>query len=112
MAGGLAGGWQTAEALDVHGDSSEHVLQVGLRLSSVAVAAHAVSVGELVDRVFHTGADRIAGLPAGRLLLSADADLQVAEFSWGKAHVAGAFAGGGALGADRTGPDRAGTGPW
>jgi hypothetical protein len=70
---------------------------VGLSLSSVAAASHAVSVGEFVNRALYSGADRVAGLPLGRLLLGADAELQVAEFSWGKAHGAGAFARGGAL---------------
>ncbi|GAA1932699.1 hypothetical protein GCM10009753_77950 [Streptantibioticus ferralitis] len=60
------------------------VLQVGLRLSSVAAAAHTVSMGELVDGALDSGADRIPGLPVGRLLLGADADLRVAEFSRGK----------------------------
>ncbi len=58
---------------------------MGLSLSAVSVAAapHAVSVGELVDRALHSGADRIAGLPLGRLLLGADAELQVPVFSRG-----------------------------
>lgn len=56
----------------------------GFALSSVAAAAHAVAVGELVDRALHSGADRVARLPVGSLLLGADAELQVAEFSWGK----------------------------
>ena len=60
---------------------------MGLSLSSVAAASHAVSVGELVDRAFHFGGDRVAGLPLGRLLLGADVELQVAEFSWGKPSV-------------------------
>jgi hypothetical protein len=64
--------------------------------------AHAVSVGELVDGALHSGADRVTGLPAGRLLLGAGADLQVAEFLRGKAHVLGAVAGGGAQGTVRT----------
>lgn len=76
---------------------------MGLSLSAVAAAAHAVSVGELIIRALHSGADRVAGLRLGCLLLGADAKLQVAEFSWGKAHGAGAFAGGGAPGAGRAG---------
>jgi hypothetical protein len=88
------GRWQSAEALDVDGDGSQNVLKVGLVLSSVAAASHAVAVDELVDRAFHSGAHRVAGLPLGRLLLGADAELQVAECSWGKADVAGAFSGG------------------
>lgn len=56
---------------------------MGLSLSSVATAAQAVAVGEFVDGSLHSGADRVAGLPLGCLLLGADAELQVAEFSWG-----------------------------
>jgi hypothetical protein len=63
------------------------MLQVGFRLSPVAAAPHAVSVSELVHGGFHSGSGRVSGLPVGRLLLGADAELQVAEFSWGKAHV-------------------------
>lgn len=74
-----------------------------LALASVAAAAHAMTVGELVDRCLHFGADRVAGLPLGCLLLGADAELQVAEFSWRKADGAVAFAGGRALGAGRAG---------
>ncbi|MEU9116374.1 hypothetical protein AB0D04_32585 [Streptomyces sp. NPDC048483] len=51
------------------------------RLSSAVTAMHAVSVGEFADGAFHSGADRLAGLPVRCLLLDADADLQVAEFS-------------------------------
>ncbi|HEX6360879.1 hypothetical protein [Actinophytocola sp.] len=47
-------------------------------------------MGELVHGAFHAGSDRVSGLPVGRLLLGADAELQVAEFSRGKAHVPGA----------------------
>ncbi|GAA1329316.1 hypothetical protein GCM10009647_068000 [Streptomyces sanglieri] len=79
-----------------------YVLQVGFRLSSVAAVAHAVSVGELVDGALHSGAERVAGFPLGCLLLAADADLQVAEFSRGEAHVPGDLAGTGAPGAVRT----------
>ncbi|GGM80733.1 hypothetical protein GCM10012275_59260 [Longimycelium tulufanense] len=50
-------------------------------------------MGELVDGALHSGAHRVAGLPVRRLLLGADADLQVAEFLRGKARVPGAFAG-------------------
>ena len=50
-----------------------------------------------------SGADRVAGLPVGCLLLGADAELQVAEFSWGKAHGPGAVGGGGAAGTGRAG---------
>ncbi len=57
---------------------------MGLSLSSVAAVAHAVSVGELVDRALRSGADRVAGLPLGRLLLGTDVELQVAELAWGK----------------------------
>lgn len=57
---------------------------MGFALSSVAAASHAVSVGELVDRALHSGADRVAVLPFGRLLLCSDAELQLAEFSRGK----------------------------
>ena len=60
------------------------MLQVGLGLSSVAAATHAVSVSELVDGAFHSGTDRIPGMPVGRVLLGADAELQFAEFSRGK----------------------------
>lgn len=74
-----------------------------LSLSSVTAAAHSVSVGEFVDRALHSGADRVAGLPLGRLLLGADAELQVAEFSWGKAHGAGTVGGGCAAGTDGAG---------
>src|SRR4051812_2224685 len=101
--GCFLGRWQSAEALDVDGDGGQDVLDVGLSLSSVAATAHTVAVGELVDRALHSGAHRVAGLPLGRLLLGADAELQVAEFSWGKADGAGAFAGGGALGTGRAG---------
>ena len=90
-----------AEALDVHGDSGEDMLQVGLGLSPIAAPTHAVPVGELVDGALHSGTDRIPGLPVGRVLLGADAELQVAEFSRGKADVPGAVSGGGALDADR-----------
>jgi hypothetical protein len=62
-----------------------------------------VSVGKLVDRALHSGADRVAGLPLERLLLGADAELQVAELSWRKAHGAVASTGGGALNASRAG---------
>ncbi|WP_307841710.1 hypothetical protein [Streptomyces endocoffeicus] len=41
-------------------------------------------MGELVDGAFHSGADRVAGLPFGCLLLGTDAELQVTEFSRGK----------------------------
>lgn len=75
-------GWLTAEAFDVHGDGCEYVLHVGFWLSSVAAAAHAVSVGELVDGALHPGADRVSGFPFRCLLLGADACLQVAEFAW------------------------------
>jgi hypothetical protein len=68
-------------------------------LPSAAAAPHVVAVGELVDGALHAGADRVAGLPLGCLLLGADADSQVTEFSRGKAHVAGAVAGVGAPGA-------------
>lgn len=78
-------------------------MQVGLGRSSVAAPAHAVPVDELVHGAFHSGTDRIPSLPVWRLLLDADAHLQLAEFSWGKADVPGAVAGGGALGADRAG---------
>ena len=57
---------------------------MGFWLSSVAAVAHAVSVGEFVDGAFDSGADRVAGLPFRCLLLGADVELQVAEFSWGK----------------------------
>lgn len=60
------------------------MLQVGLGLSPVAAPTHAVPVGELVDGALHSRSDRIPGLPVGRLLLGADADLQIAEFSRGK----------------------------
>ncbi|GGZ81603.1 hypothetical protein GCM10010389_19230 [Streptomyces echinoruber] len=60
------------------------MLEVDLVLASVAAAAHAVSVGELVDCSLCSGADRVAGLPLGCLLLGTDAELQVAEFSRGK----------------------------
>src|SRR5262249_35607770 len=107
--GCFLGRWEAAEALDVDGDGGQDVLDVGLFLSSVAAASHAVSVGELVDCSLYSGADRVAGFPLGCLLLGTDAELQVAEFSWGKADGAGAFAGGGGLGA---GPGRGGTGFW
>jgi hypothetical protein len=55
------------------------MLQVGLRLSPVAAATHAVSVSELVHGAFHSGTHRVSGLPVGRLLRCADAQLQVAE---------------------------------
>jgi hypothetical protein len=80
----FAGRGQTAQALDVHGDRGEDVLQVGLGLSPVAAATHAVPMGELVDGALHSGADRVAGFPVGRVLFSANADLQVAELLWGK----------------------------
>jgi hypothetical protein len=51
-------------------------------------------VGEFVDGALDSGADRVAGLPVGCLLLGADAELQGAElqgaelqgaeFSWGE----------------------------
>ncbi len=44
-----SGRLQSAETLDVDGDGREDVLEVGLVLASVAAAAHAVAVGELVD---------------------------------------------------------------
>ena len=62
-----------------------------------------MSVGELVDGALDSGADCVAGLPVGGLLLGADAQSQVTEFSWGKAHGLGAVGGGGAPGADRAG---------
>ncbi len=51
----------------------ENVLQVRLGLASVTAAAHAVSVGELVDGALDAGADGIAGLPFGGLLFGTDA---------------------------------------
>lgn len=57
---------------------------MGLSLSAVAAAPHAVSVGELVDRALHSVADRVAGFPLECLLFGADSKLQVAEFSRGK----------------------------
>lgn len=95
--------WQSAEALDVDGDGGQDVLDVGLSLPSVATAPHAVAVGELVDRALHSGADRIASLPLGRLLLGTDTKLQVAELSRGKAHSAGTVGGARALGTGRAG---------
>lgn len=85
------------------------MLEMDLALASVATATHAVSVAELVDCSLDSGADRVAGLPLRCLLLGADAELQVAEFSRRKADGAVAFAGGGALG---VGPGRGGTGSW
>lgn len=73
---------------------------------SVVAASQAVSVGELVDGALCSGADRAAGLPLGRLLLGADAELQVAELARGRAHGAGAVGGAGALGAGRAGSVR------
>ncbi len=78
-----------AEPFDVHRDGREYVLHVGFWLSAVAAAAHAVSVGEFVDGALYAGAHCVAGLPFRCLLFGADADLQVAEFAWGEAHVAG-----------------------
>jgi hypothetical protein len=75
--GRFRGRGQSAEALNVDGDGGQDVLEVGLVLSSVAAAAHAVAVDELVDRAFDSGADRVAGLPLGCLLLAADSKLQV-----------------------------------
>ncbi|GGZ21928.1 hypothetical protein GCM10010327_61130 [Streptomyces nitrosporeus] len=80
------------------------MLQGALVLFSVAAAADAVSVGGLIDGAPHSGTDRVAGLPLGCLLLRADADLQVTEFSRGKAGYGSWRTGGG--------PDRAGTGLW
>ena len=68
----------------MHRDGREYVSHVSFRLSSVAAAPHAVPVGELVDGAFHPGADRVAGLPLGCLLIGADADLRIAEFSRAK----------------------------
>ncbi len=42
---------------------------MGLRPSAVAAAADAVSVGKFVDGALDSGADRVAGLPLGCLLL-------------------------------------------
>lgn len=93
--------------LDVDGDGCEYVLQMGFRPAPVAAAAHAVSVGELVDGALDTGADRVSGLPLGCLLLCAGADLQVSEFSRGKPALRGS------LGlVQRGGPGTAGTGFW
>jgi hypothetical protein len=110
LQGGRAAGWryylgrrQAAEEFDVHGDRREHVLQTGFRPSSVATASHTVPVGKLIDRALHSGADRVAGFSLGGLLLGADAELQVAEFSWGKAHGPGTVGRGGALGAGGAG---------
>ncbi len=64
---------------------------MGFGLSSAA--AYSVSMGELVGGALDSGADRVAGLPLGRLLFGADAQLQVAEFSRRKAHVPGRGAG-------------------
>jgi hypothetical protein len=64
------------------------MLQVGLRLFPVAAATYAVSVSELVHGAFHSGTHRVSGLPVGRLLSCADAQLQVEELSWRKADVA------------------------
>ena len=60
---------------------------MGLRLVSVAAVPQAVAVavgvgvgvgvGELVDGPLDAGADRLAGLPLGGLLLGVDAQLQV-----------------------------------
>lgn len=60
-------------------------------------------MGELVDGDLHPRAHRKTGLPIGRLLFGATADLQVAEFPRGKADVPGGFTGGGAPSADRAG---------
>lgn len=70
---------------------------MGSPLSSVAAASHAVSVGELVDRVLRSGADRVAGLLFRRLLLCSDTEAQIAESSRGKDHHAGSVCGAGAL---------------
>ncbi|GHE71749.1 hypothetical protein GCM10017771_95660 [Streptomyces capitiformicae] len=66
-----------------------------------------MSRGELVDGAFHSGADRVGGLPDECPLLGADADLQVAEFSRGQAQLR-ASRGSGCKGG---GPDTAGAGP-
>jgi len=102
------GGWQAAETLDVHGDRGEHMLQVGLGLSPVAAPTHAMSVDELIGGALHSGTDRIPGLPVGRLLLGADAELQVVEFSRGKPTLRAPSRGWRTGG----GPGRADTGPW
>lgn len=75
------GRWETAEVLDVDGEGSQDVLDVDASLASVAAVVHVVAVGELVDRSRDSGADRVAGLPFGCLLLGTDAELQVTKFS-------------------------------
>jgi len=82
--GCFLGRWETAETLDIDGDCGQDVLDVGFALSSVAAAAHAVAVGELVDRSLHSGADRVAGLPVGSLLLGMDTELQSRSSRGGK----------------------------
>ncbi|GGX36340.1 hypothetical protein GCM10010341_67290 [Streptomyces noursei] len=76
--GWFLGRWETAETLDVDGDGRQDVLDVDLVLASVTAAAHAVAVGEFVDCSLDSGADCVAGLPLRCLLLSTDAELQVA----------------------------------
>lgn len=71
--------------------------------AAAATAPHAVSVGELVDRALHSGADHVSGLPLGRLLFGADAELQVTQLVRGKSYGAGAVGGAGALRACRAG---------
>jgi hypothetical protein len=44
----------------------------------------AVSVGELLHGALDSGADRVAGLPVGCLLIGSDTELQVTEFPRGK----------------------------
>ncbi len=79
------------------------MLQVGLGLPAVSAAAHAMAVGELADGALDAGPHRIALVPGRLLLLGTVAYLQFVQLARREAHVAGAVAGGGALGSDRAG---------
>ena len=57
---------------------------MGFGLSAVAAVTHAVAVGELVDGTLDAGADGVALVPGGVLLVSAVADLQLVELARGK----------------------------
>jgi hypothetical protein len=82
---------------------------VDLALASVTAAGHAVAVGEFVDRSLDSGADCVAGLPLGCLLLDTDAELQVAYFAWGESPRCGGLRG---RRCTERGPGMADTGSW
>jgi hypothetical protein len=87
-----------AEALDVDGDGGQDVLQVGLGLSPVAAAAHAVTAGDFADGALDAGLRGVALVPGGILLVGRGCGPAARKALAGEAHGALAVAGGGAGG--------------